>query len=79
MTTRGSGDLSASAAIPRRVDSQSWKLTLLLDSQSMDWQRGVRTLVEGYLERRSDLRDDFEVALNLIYHEVLLRRRLGGR
>jgi eukaryotic-like serine/threonine-protein kinase len=64
-------------AAPRPADSQSWLLTLLLDEQSVDWQRGARTPVETYLERRSDLGDDPEVILNLVYHEVLLRRRLG--
>ncbi len=33
--------------------------------------------METYLDRRADLRDDTETILNLVYHEVLLRRRLG--
>ena len=62
----------------RPVSSQAWQLTLLLDEQSVDWQRGARTPVETYLQRRADVGDDPEVILNLVYHEVLLRRRLGS-
>jgi serine/threonine-protein kinase len=63
---------------PQPRDSISWRLTLLLDEQSVDWQRGARTPVETYLDRTAGLGGDAEVVLNLVYHEVLLRRRLGG-
>ncbi|WP_165226814.1 serine/threonine-protein kinase [Aquisphaera insulae] len=60
------------------LDGPSWKLTILLDSQSVDWQRGVRAPVEAYLPREGEGRGDSEVILSLIYHEVLLRRRING-
>ena len=70
---------SSSPAAPNRpASSQAWKLTLILDEQSIDWQRGCRNLVESYLASRHDLSADTEIVLNLIYHEVLLRRRIGG-
>ena len=34
--------------------------------------------MEAYLERWAELNDDPELVLNLIHHEVALRRRLGG-
>ena len=77
MNPPGSNGPTEQPISPRPPDSQSWKLTLLLDEQSIDWQRGARTPVETYLERRTDLGDDSEVILNLVYHEVLLRRRLA--
>jgi serine/threonine-protein kinase len=52
-------------------------MTILLDEQSVDWQRGACRPVETYLERSAELGDEAEVVLNLVYHEVLLRRRLG--
>ncbi|QEH35413.1 Serine/threonine-protein kinase PrkC [Aquisphaera giovannonii] len=56
----------------------AWNLTLLLDAQSVDWQRGVRAPVEAYLRRGEDEPGDGELILNLVYHEVLLRRRING-
>lgn len=47
MTTPTSNP-QATAASPRPADSLSWKLTLMLDEQSVDWQRGARTPVETY-------------------------------
>jgi serine/threonine-protein kinase len=63
---------------PRSTGSLPWKLTLLLDQQSFDWQKGSATPIEAYLAKGAGLGDNPEVVLNLIYHEVLLRRRLGG-
>ena len=77
MKTSSSNRAAAQPATAQPISSQTWKLTLLLDEQSIDWQRGARTPVETYLDRRADLRDDTETILNLVYHEVLLRRRLG--
>jgi serine/threonine protein kinase len=65
---------------PRSADTipWNWKLTVLLDEQSTDWQRGDRTTVETYLAREEALQGNPEVVLNLVYHEVLLRRRHAG-
>jgi serine/threonine protein kinase len=52
-------------------------LARLHDDQRQRWQRGERVLVEEYLEKNEDLRADPEGALDLIYHEVLLRERAG--
>src|SRR5689334_10237663 len=49
----------------------------LLQEQSDRWQRGERVLVEAYLVRHPDLRADTEAALDMITHEVLLRRQAG--
>jgi tetratricopeptide (TPR) repeat protein len=78
MTTPRSNSPATDPASPRPADSLPWKLTLMLDEQSVDWQRGARTPVETYLARGAELGDDPEAILNLIYHEVLLRRRLGS-
>jgi serine/threonine-protein kinase len=59
--------------------SQPWKLAVLLDAQSVDWQRGARTPVEDYLRKHSGTSDDPDLVLNLVYHEVLLRRRHCGQ
>jgi eukaryotic-like serine/threonine-protein kinase len=63
---------------PRSADTIPWKLTVLLDEQSIDWQRGDRTTVETYLAREEALQGTPEAVLNLVYHEVLLRRRHAG-
>ena len=70
---------NSQAGGPRSADTFPWKLTVLLDEQSIDWQRGERTPVETYLARTEELSDNTEVVLNLVYHEVLLRRRLGDQ
>jgi len=70
------GSEPESAAKPR--PPQAWKLTVLLDRQSLDWQRGTRPPVETYLNGAGELGEDAETVLNLIYHEVLLRRRLDA-
>ena len=69
---------AGTAPPPKPLDGSSWNLTLLLDAQSVDWQRGVRSPVESYLKQRPVVADDPDVVISLIYHEVLLRRRLDG-
>jgi TOMM system kinase/cyclase fusion protein len=49
---------------------------LLLDQQSR-WRRGESVLVEAYLARQPGLAGDGEAVLDLILHEVLLRRERG--
>ena len=49
----------------------------LLDDQSGCWQRGERPPAEDFLDRRPGLRGDADAALDLIYHEILLRGRRG--
>jgi WD40 repeat protein len=49
----------------------------LLDAQSRDWQEGRRRLVEDYLAGQAALAQDAAAFLDLVYHEVLLRRRQG--
>ena len=49
----------------------------LLDDQSGCWRRGERPPAEDFLDRRPGLRGDADAALDLIYHEILLRGRRG--
>jgi tetratricopeptide (TPR) repeat protein/tRNA A-37 threonylcarbamoyl transferase component Bud32 len=49
----------------------------LLDLQSGYWAGGEPQSVEALLEMRPALRDDADMVLDLIYHEVLLRQRWG--
>jgi tetratricopeptide (TPR) repeat protein len=51
----------------------------LLDDQSGCWRRGERLPAEVFLDRRPGLRGDSNAVLDLIYHEILLRCRLGER
>ncbi len=48
-----------------------------LRDQSKRWQRGEPLPAEEYLRRHPGLAADAEAALDLIYHEVLLRERGG--
>jgi WD40 repeat protein/predicted Ser/Thr protein kinase len=57
---------------PNRVPVEA-----LLDNQSEVWGRGQRTFVEEYLEHNPELRSDTNSLLDLIYHELVLRRRHG--
>jgi TOMM system kinase/cyclase fusion protein len=50
--------------------------TLLVDQQSR-WRGGERVLVEAYLAQQPPLGADMEAVLELILHEVLLRRERG--
>jgi tetratricopeptide (TPR) repeat protein len=49
----------------------------LLDEQSRRWRQDERVPVEALLSRQPALADDAEAVLDLIYHEILLRRRRG--
>jgi tetratricopeptide (TPR) repeat protein/tRNA A-37 threonylcarbamoyl transferase component Bud32 len=49
----------------------------LLDLQSGYWAGGEPRSVEALLDLRPALRDDTDMVLDLIYHEVLLRQRWG--
>jgi WD40 repeat protein len=51
----------------------------LLQDQRARWQRGERVLVEDYLARQPALAADAKAALDLIAHEVLLRRERGEK
>ena len=52
-------------------------LAAALDDQSRCWTHGGRATVEEHLARWPALGGDAEAVLDLIYHEVLLRRRAG--
>jgi class 3 adenylate cyclase/predicted ATPase len=52
-------------------------LAALLEEQQACWRGGERVLVEDYLARRPALAGDAEAVLDLILHEVLLRRERG--
>jgi serine/threonine-protein kinase len=52
-------------------------LPLLMVDQQERWSRGERVLVESYLEKWPLVRADQERALDLIYHEFLLREQRG--
>ncbi|WP_227254459.1 serine/threonine-protein kinase [Frigoriglobus tundricola] len=56
-------------------DFSRTSIDALLDDQSGCWRRGERTPAEAFLERRAE--PDTEAALDLIYHEILLRSRRG--
>jgi serine/threonine protein kinase len=43
------------------------------------WQKGHRILAEEYLRRHPTLQDDPANAVELVYHEVLLREELGEK
>jgi WD40 repeat protein len=49
----------------------------LLDDQSRRWRQGECLSVADYLRRHPALRDDTDLLLDLIYHEVVLRERRG--
>jgi serine/threonine-protein kinase len=52
-------------------------LALLLADQQERWGRGERVLVESYLDKWPMFRTDEDKALDLIYHEFLLREQNG--
>jgi hypothetical protein len=49
----------------------------VLDEQSRDWDQGRRLPAEDYLERYPTLAEDAEAALDVVYHEYVLRARHG--
>ena len=52
-------------------------LETILDRQASSWSCGERTPVEVYLSENPVLRDDTNAVLDLIYHEFVLRQRMG--
>ncbi len=48
-----------------------------LDDQELHFRSGDRRLVEEYLRTHPALREHTDAVLDLIYHEILLRRELG--
>src|SRR5689334_1045504 len=58
------------------VLSRDRLLESLRTDQIERWHRGERRLVERYLEEASDLRDDTDAVLDLIYNEVVVRDEL---
>src|ERR1700730_7926100 len=61
------------------ADRARASLEAVLDDQSGCWRRGERLPAEVFLDRRPGLRCDTNAVLDLIYHEILLRCRLGER
>jgi tetratricopeptide (TPR) repeat protein/tRNA A-37 threonylcarbamoyl transferase component Bud32 len=53
------------------------RLEAILDEQRNAWDSGDRPSTEAFLDRYPALRDDAEAAVDLIYHEFLIRRSLG--
>jgi tRNA A-37 threonylcarbamoyl transferase component Bud32 len=45
--------------------------------QRQRWQAGERVPAEVYLQRHPELEDDTEAALDVVFHEYLMRERLG--
>src|SRR5690349_19187117 len=54
-------------------------LEALRAEQQQRWQQGERVPVEAYFEQHPWLQADGEWALELIYHEVLLREQVGEK
>jgi hypothetical protein len=52
-------------------------LDALLDAQSRDWGRGERRPLEDYLAEQPALAQNAAAVLDLVYHELQLRRRHG--
>jgi eukaryotic-like serine/threonine-protein kinase len=71
-STSARSAMSESASLEPNIDT-------VLDDQSRRWQTGEREPVEAYLERHPELRERTGVALDLIYHEALLRQRDGQK
>jgi tetratricopeptide (TPR) repeat protein len=59
------------------ADCSRASIDVLLDDQSGCWRRGERPLAEVFLDRRPGLGFDSVAALDLIFHEILLRGRRG--
>jgi hypothetical protein len=51
----------------------------LVEEQRRRWQQGERILVEAFLERQPELRDNTEAVLDLIYNEFLRREERGEK
>jgi WD40 repeat protein len=55
------------------------ELAIAIDEQSVAWRGEAGDSVECILARHPNLQSDGEAVLDLIYHEVLLRRQAGRR
>ena len=53
------------------------RLAKALRDQADAWQLGERPTVEAILSREAPLAGDAEAVLHLIFHEVILRERVG--
>jgi tetratricopeptide (TPR) repeat protein len=62
---------------PAPADGTWISIEALLDDQSGCWRRGERLPAEIFLDRWPGLLCDTDAVLDLIYHEILLRCRLG--
>src|SRR5207244_5527139 len=47
--------------------------------QKQSWRTGERVTVECFVQRHPALQADVDGTLELIYNEILLRQRLGGK
>jgi hypothetical protein len=65
-------------APPRRSDASDLAAALRIE-QRQRWQGGQRVPAEEYLRRYPQLNADPEAALDLIFHEYLLREQAGER
>jgi serine/threonine-protein kinase len=63
------------ARLPSLTPAQA--AALLCIDQHERWQAGQRVLAETYLGRHPELHADPEAIVDLIYHEYLIRERLG--
>src|SRR5262249_29848384 len=63
--------------LTRQLSPHSQLFEALLDEQTARWQRGERFVIEAQLAQHPWLQQDVRAILDLIYHEVRLRRRLG--
>ena len=59
-----------------RLSAEALAQVLRVD-QGQRWQTGERILAESYLGRYPDVGADEEAAVDIIFHEFLLRERLG--
>ena len=73
--SRAAPPLSSTARADQTVGKTRPSLELLLNAQSRDWEQGRRRLVEEYLAGQPA--PEATVVLDLVYHEVLLRRHRG--
>ena len=75
-TNECSPDLDAFLVSAGSVDARQLSALARVD-QAQRWRRGDCRLAEGYLERYSALQADHDSAVDLIYHEYLLREKLA--
>src|SRR5262249_6867040 len=73
----GVGGLKAERDATAMPEPPTSLVEALKAEQRERWQKGERVPAEAYLGRHPTLEGDGEPALELIYHEVLLREELG--